>query len=67
MAIKRKNQKKQQLELLEENAVRIRCCYCDLKGTCSVRSRKEQYEKTGMNTLCIMTPNRPKSFVKKRK
>lgn len=50
-----------------EDAVKIKCCYCDLKDICHRRANKEKYEQAGMITRCTLTPNRPGSKRKKRK
>jgi hypothetical protein len=67
MAVKRKNQKKKKLQELYDKAVKIKCCYCDIKGECTRRSSKEQSERMGITTYCTLTPNRPKSFKKRAK
>jgi len=60
MAKKKKNQKKNHSLWLSENAVKIKCCYCDSKETCKFRERKEATEKMGILTKCTMTPNNKK-------
>lgn len=50
-----------------EQAVKIKCRYCDLAEICTLRPRKEKYEETGLVTRCIVTPNRPGEKRKKRK
>lgn len=56
------------METLKPNgAIKIKCCYCESKTTCSRRSRKEQYEKSGLWTYCTLTPNRLQSKSKKQK
>lgn len=50
-----------------DNAVKIKCCYCDIKETCIKRSNKEDYEEKGIMSYCTLTPNRPQSFKKKKK
>lgn len=47
-----------------QQAMRIRCRYCDIKDTCTRRERKESYENRGIMTYCTLTPNR---FKKKKK
>lgn len=42
-----------------DQAVKIKCRYCDVKETCPLRSRKEGYEASGWTTRCTITPNRP--------
>lgn len=42
-----------------DKAVMIKCRYCELAETCTRRERKESYEKDGLVTRCIVTPNRP--------
>ena len=60
MAVKRRNEKKQHKEWLTKNAVKIKCCYCDLKDTCIRRVNKEKDEKMGIITRCVLTPNKKK-------
>ncbi len=43
-----------------EQAVRIRCRYCDLYESCIRRERKEAIEKAGTMTYCAITPNKKK-------
>lgn len=50
-----------------DQAVKIKCRYCDLADICHRRETKEKYEETGMVTKCIITPNRPGEKRKKRK
>lgn len=50
-----------------EQAVKIKCCYCDIANICHRRAQKERYEEEGFVTRCIMTPNRPGANRKKRK
>ena len=50
-----------------DNAVKIKCCYCEINETCIRRNRKEDYEEKGMMSYCQVTPNRPQSFKKKKK
>lgn len=50
-----------------EDAVKIKCGYCDLKDICTVRDRKERYEDADWTTRCVITPNRPGVKRKKRK
>lgn len=50
-----------------EQAVKIKCRYCDLAEICTRRSQKEKYEEQGFATRCTMTPNRPGAKRKKRK
>lgn len=57
MAVKKKNLKKNRSKWLTDNAVKIKCCYCDNKETCKFRERKEATEKKGIVTKCTMTPN----------
>lgn len=49
-----------------EKAVKIRCQYCDIKDSCSVRGEKEAYEDLGVMTYCTLTPNRPNKRKKKK-
>lgn len=64
--MKARNRKKKEREELEAKAVRIKCCFCDIKDTCNRRAGKEKDEKLGRMTLCTLTPNRPKSFKPKQ-
>jgi hypothetical protein len=66
MAVKKKNLKKNRSLWLTENAVKIKCCYCDNKDTCKHRERKEATEKMGIVTKCTMTPNRKKKAATKK-
>ena len=50
-----------------KDAVGIKCCYCDVKDTCSRRQRKESEERKGLITYCLLTPNRPQAYKKKRR
>lgn len=50
-----------------EKAVKIKCCFCEIKDTCSRRAQKEKYEVAGWTTRCTVTPNRPGAKRKKRK
>lgn len=50
-----------------DNAVKIKCLYCEIADICHLRESKEKYEETGMITRCIVTPNRPGEQRKKRK
>lgn len=62
-----KREAKKRMAYLVDNAVMIKCCYCQIKDTCKTRVNKEKTEKLGIKALCTLTPNRPKSFVKKKK
>ena len=64
MAVKRRNQKRLEKENLLKEAVKIKCCYCDIAGDCKRRKAKEKSESEGITTYCTLTPNRPKSFKK---
>jgi hypothetical protein len=50
-----------------DQAVKIKCRYCDIADICHRRPAKEKYEETGMLTRCTITPNRPGAKRKKRK
>lgn len=50
-----------------DEAVKIKCQYCDIADICHRRPLKEKYEATGLVTRCTMTPNRPGENRKKRK
>ena len=67
MTLKRKSQKRAKLDSLYANSVKIKCCFCDIKETCSVRASKEKSEAMGITTFCTLTPNKTKSFIKKQK
>lgn len=60
MAKKRAKQKKARSQFLTDNAVKIKCCYCDDKDTCKIRAGKERTEKMGITTKCTITPNKKK-------
>lgn len=53
-----------ELQKTASKAVQIKCCFCKIKQDCKRKERKEFYEKEGIITSCILTPNRP---AKKRK
>jgi hypothetical protein len=42
-----------------EQAVMIKCRYCEIADICHRREQKEAYEKAGVITRCVITPNRP--------
>lgn len=65
MAVKRRKEKKRLREELMSKAVRIKCCYCDIKETCRLRANKEKAEQRGTMTYCTVTPNRPRSITTK--
>lgn len=65
MAVKAKNRKKNKIKELISNSIRIKCCYCDLKGQCKTQESKEKSENMGFTTYCTMTPNVPKKQKKK--
>lgn len=50
-----------------DQAIKIKCRYCEIADICHLRANKEQYEETGMITRCVVTPNRPGEQRKKRK
>lgn len=50
-----------------DNAIKIRCQFCDIAETCSRRQSKEKYENAGWSTRCTLTTNRPGESRKKRK
>lgn len=56
-----------QATLAVDEAVKIKCCYCELKDICTNRAKKEKYEEAGWVTRCTISPNRPGSKRKKRK
>lgn len=64
--MKAKNRKKKERDELMDKAVRIKCCFCDIKDTCTRRAGKEKDEKAGRMTYCTQTPNRPRSFKPKQ-
>ena len=53
--------------LTSEKAVKIKCCFCELKDECNCRAQKEKYEEAGWTTRCTVTPNRPGAKRKSRK
>lgn len=63
MAVKRKNEKKAMMLELMKNSTKIKCCYCDLNGSCKLQASKEKSEGLGIITHCTLTPN----VTKKRK
>lgn len=67
MAVKKKKLKKNKSLWLTENAVKIKCCYCDSKDTCKYKERKEATEKLGIVTKCTMTPNKKKTTSQQNK
>lgn len=52
--------------LKTKDAIRIKCCYCELKEECTRRIHKEREERHGLTTYCTLTTNRPQSRKKKR-
>ncbi len=68
MAVKAKNQKKLKMAELIKNSTKIKCCYCDLSGECSLQASKEKSENMGIITHCTLTPNtkKKKKTAKKR-
>lgn len=60
MAVKAKNRKKLKMAELIKNSTKIKCCYCDLSGSCSLQSSKEKSESMGIITHCTLTPNTKK-------
>ena len=67
MAVKARNKKKLKMKKLVENAVKIKCCYCDIYNTCTAKVNKEKSEKLGITTYCTLTPNTTKAFIKSKK
>lgn len=57
MAVKARNRKRLEREERDKKAVKIKCCYCDLKDTCKFKENKERNEAKGITTLCTLTPN----------
>lgn len=53
--------------LTVDNAVKIKCQFCEIAEICSRRQQKEKYEAAGWVTRCTLTPNRPGASRKKRK
>jgi hypothetical protein len=49
-----------QLRKTADDAMRIRCRYCDIKETCLKRATKEASEEKGIITYCAITPNKKK-------
>lgn len=60
MAVKKKKQKANERKTLLNRAVKIKCCYCEIKEGCTRRMRKEKLEESGCMTYCTLTPNVPK-------
>ena len=67
MAVKTKNKKKLKMQELIANSTKIKCCYCDLQETCSLRANKEKSENMGIITHCTLTPNVSKKKKNKKK
>lgn len=67
MAVKKKKLKKNFKKDLRTKAVKIKCCYCDIKNDCKIKARKEKSENKGCTTYCLLTPNIPKKQKKKIK
>ena len=65
--MKRKNEKKNFKKNLSKVAIKIKCQYCNVKDTCAKRASKEKDEQKGVMTYCMITPNKPKSYTKKKK
>lgn len=65
MAVKARNRKRNERLNITLNAVRIKCCYCDIKDTCKRREFKEKNEMDGIRTSCMITPNVPRSKARK--
>ena len=59
MAVKARNRKKQRRTEAFKNSVKIKCCFCKIKDTCSKRATKEKDEAMGIITYCSETPNKP--------
>lgn len=57
MAVKAKKRKKLESAESWARAVKIKCCYCDIKEECKFRARKENDENKGIVTYCTQTPN----------
>lgn len=66
MAVKAKNRKKKSAQENYSKAIKIKCCYCDIKGNCKNQAYKEKSEGLGFTTLCTLTPNVPKKQRKKK-
>lgn len=66
MAVRQKNRKSHSKKTLLTRAIKIKCCYCEIKETCIYRSRKEKSENSGCMTYCTLTPNIPKKQKKKK-
>lgn len=64
MAVKARNRKRNESIERDKKAVKIKCCYCNIKEDCKFRKRKEESENKGISTLCTITPN---IIVKKKK
>lgn len=61
-----RNTRKILKQWVTDNAVKIKCCYCDEKDVCKFRTRKEKWEEQGVMTRCTMTPNKKKKKSKKK-
>lgn len=66
MTVKRRNQKNKYKKDLINKSVKIRCYHCNINKECIYRASKEKSESLGITTYCSITPNRPKSFNKRR-
>ena len=66
MAVKRKNEKKNRINDMYENAKLIKCCYCKANDDCAHKTNKEHSEKLGIKTYCTLTPNVVNNKNKKR-
>ena len=53
-------------KLSVDNAIKIKCQFCEIADACSRRQHKEKYEDAGYVTRCTLTPNRPGVGRKKR-
>lgn len=60
MAVKQKKRKANERNTLLSRAVKIKCCYCDIKDSCTRRKNKEKLEESGCMTYCTLTTNVPK-------
>lgn len=67
MTVKRKNEKTNKSIQISSSAIKILCCYCDIRENCTMRVRKENTERMDITTYCSKTPNKPKSYFRKHK
>lgn len=64
MGVKKQKQKKIERENLWQKAILIKCYHCLDRNSCKHKNDKQKSEKMGINTYCIFTPNKTKTFIK---